>query len=157
PSRVADGTLVLGGDKTTLARFGTSFGNFELRFDYRVEGKGDAIRWVKNGDDKSGSGVELKPTTEKGWYQLVTTASYEPSQHALQVTRKALSPTGKDLGESALPVMAKGNQNRVELEVPAGTTLALRNIRLRPLQLTSIFNGKDLSGWKEHPGKKSKF
>ncbi len=30
-----------------------------------------------------------------------------------------------------------------------------RNIKLRPLQLKSIFNGKDLSGWKVYPDKKS--
>lgn len=32
-----------------------------------------------------------------------------------------------------------------------------RNIKLRPLGLKPIFNGRDLSGWKEYPGKKSKF
>jgi len=33
--------------------------------------------------------------------------------------------------------------------------LRYRNIRLRPLGLRSIFNGKDLTGWKEIPGRKS--
>ena len=32
-----------------------------------------------------------------------------------------------------------------------------RNIKLRPLGLKSIFNGRDLAGWKEFPGKASKF
>ncbi|MDH7568414.1 MAG: DUF1080 domain-containing protein [Armatimonadota bacterium] len=41
--------------------------------------------------------------------------------------------------------------------VPAGSTLSLRNVRLRPLGLKSIFNGKDLTGWKEIPGHASKF
>jgi hypothetical protein len=35
--------------------------------------------------------------------------------------------------------------------------LLLRNLKLRPHGLTSIYNGKDLTGWKEHPGRKSKF
>jgi hypothetical protein len=35
--------------------------------------------------------------------------------------------------------------------------LLLRNVKLRPLGLKSIFSGQDLAGWKEHPGKKSKF
>lgn len=34
---------------------------------------------------------------------------------------------------------------------------ACRNIKLRPLGLKPIFNGKDLTGWKEAPNKKSKF
>ena len=32
-----------------------------------------------------------------------------------------------------------------------------RNIKLKPLGLVSIFNGRDLTGWKVFPGKKSKF
>lgn len=32
-----------------------------------------------------------------------------------------------------------------------------RNLKLRPLGLKSIFNGKDLAGWKEIPGRKSVF
>src|SRR5207249_10715379 len=54
-----------------------------------------------------------------------------------------------------------GNQDstttRVGFETPAGTRLALRNVRLKPRSLTSLFNGKDLTGWKEFPGRKSKF
>lgn len=38
------------------------------------------------------------------------------------------------------------NQGRVEF----------RNIKLRPLGLKSIFNGRDLSGWKVYPGEKNK-
>ena len=32
-----------------------------------------------------------------------------------------------------------------------------RNIKLKPLGLASLFNGKDLEGWKEYPDQKSKF
>ncbi len=35
--------------------------------------------------------------------------------------------------------------------------LSLRNIKLRPLNTISLFNGKDLTGWNVFPGKKSKF
>lgn len=35
--------------------------------------------------------------------------------------------------------------------------VAFRNVRLRPLSTTSIFNGKDLTGWKEYPAMDSKF
>lgn len=38
------------------------------------------------------------------------------------------------------------NQGRVEF----------RNVKLRPLGLKSIFNGRDLSGWKVYPGEKNK-
>ncbi len=42
-------------------------------------------------------------------------------------------------------------------EAPAGTRLLLRNVKYRPLGLRPIFNGKDLSGWREIPGRRSKF
>jgi hypothetical protein len=32
-----------------------------------------------------------------------------------------------------------------------------KNIRLKPLGLSPLFNGKDLTGWKDHPESKSKF
>jgi hypothetical protein len=35
--------------------------------------------------------------------------------------------------------------------------LAIRNIKLKPLGLKPIFNGKDLTGWRGFPGRKSKF
>jgi hypothetical protein len=34
---------------------------------------------------------------------------------------------------------------------------SIRNVKLKPVGLVSIFNGRDLSGWKEIPGHKSKF
>lgn len=45
----------------------------------------------------------------------------------------------------------------VGFDVPAGTTLALRNVKFRPDATKSLFNGKDLAGWKIFPGKKSEF
>ena len=39
----------------------------------------------------------------------------------------------------------------------SGNGVVLRDIKLKPLNLKAIFNGKDLTGWKEYPGKKSKF
>jgi hypothetical protein len=41
--------------------------------------------------------------------------------------------------------------------VPAGGKFQLTDVKLQPLGLKSIFNGKDLTGWKVHPDKKSKF
>jgi hypothetical protein len=41
--------------------------------------------------------------------------------------------------------------------VPAGTVLTMKNLKVRPLNMKSIFNGKDLTGWKELPDKKSRF
>lgn len=42
-------------------------------------------------------------------------------------------------------------------QVGPKSTLAIRSVKLQPAGLVPVFNGKDLTGWKEHPGKKSKF
>jgi Domain of Unknown Function (DUF1080) len=52
-------------------------------------------------------------------------------------TRDLRSPSGKQ------------SQWQVRFIVPAGTEVHLRNIELKPGGLQQIFNGKDLSGWKE--------
>src|SRR5262249_22562844 len=38
-----------------------------------------------------------------------------------------------------------------------GNGFIVRNLKLHPLNTAPVFNGKNLDGWKEHPGKKSKF
>jgi len=45
----------------------------------------------------------------------------------------------------------------LRFEVPAGKSVALSDVKLKPLGLGSIFNGRDLTGWKVIPGHKSKF
>src|SRR5581483_2313936 len=47
--------------------------------------------------------------------------------------------------------------NQLSFEVPAGHALVIDKLRLKPLGLKSLFNGKDLSGWNVFPGKKSVF
>jgi hypothetical protein len=51
--------------------------------------------------------------------------------------------------------------NPFMFEVPAGLTVKVRGLKLKPMHLTPIFNGKDLSGWKQYAGdanrSKSKF
>jgi hypothetical protein len=47
------------------------------------------------------------------------------------------------------------------ITVPAGATLTIRGLKVRPVGLKPIFNGEDLSGWKQYAGDerraKSKF
>src|SRR5262249_7169863 len=44
----------------------------------------------------------------------------------------------------------------VRMVVPAGTKLEVRTLGIRPYGLESIFNGKDLTGWKVFPGDRYK-
>ncbi len=47
-------------------------------------------------------------------------------------------------------------RGRIGLQLNSGE-VEFRNIKLKPLGLESIFNGKDLAGWKPYPGKASVF
>jgi hypothetical protein len=58
--------------------------------------------------------------------------------------------------EKPLPFFEK-IAGRISCKVPKGKTVFLRNLKLRPLGLEPIFYGKDLSGWKEFPDRKSQF
>jgi hypothetical protein len=42
------------------------------------------------------------------------------------------------------------------IRVPPGGPFFLRNVKIRPLGLVSLFNGKDLTGWKEFKGNRYK-
>jgi hypothetical protein len=59
-------------------------------------------------------------------------------------------------GKSIKQVLPRGPEPET-FEVPAGSKLMVKNIKYLPRPAESIFNGKDLTGWKEIPGKKSKF
>ncbi|MBI2946043.1 MAG: DUF1080 domain-containing protein [Verrucomicrobia bacterium] len=50
------------------------------------------------------------------------------------------------------PKQARGT---IALQYNGQGELKFRNIRLQPIRLNRLFNGKDLSGWKEIPGRKS--
>ena len=47
-------------------------------------------------------------------------------------------------------------KGHIGLQLNSGA-IAFRNIRLKPLALTTIFNGKDLTGWVEYPDMESDF
>jgi hypothetical protein len=63
----------------------------------------------------------------------------------------------KDDGSWGKLRVREDGSGQMSVHVPAGTKLRLRSIKLRPRSLQPIFNGKDLTGWKEHPNKKSKW
>jgi hypothetical protein len=160
-AKTADGALVLGGAKPTKVRLEAGFGPCEYRMEFRLEGKDAEFRWCQ-GAPPIGFGAydDKKP----GWGAYTLTVHENASSYRLR------SSTG-DLGVEAngSPFGTKGNQmtppgeKMVEqvvgpaFEVPAGSKLLLRSIKLKPLGLKSIFNGKDLSGWREFPAKKSRF
>lgn len=150
---VKDGALGLSGD--AAAHTNTAFGDFELNLESDVAGPScNPVLVLADPSAKNASvAVALRPyvPSERGvkkfWYKV------EAGKSQLKVS----APDGS-MTEYA-PQPWKGPK-----VVTVGfTTLdkkgeyTIGNIKLRPLGGRSIFNGKDLAGWKVIPGHKSKF
>jgi hypothetical protein len=157
-AKVEKGTLVLGGDKS--AEFVTTmrFGDYELYFEYDAEGAGirsiEAVRRKstdKGVEEHMGTIVSESGGKKTGW--RTTTARVEGTS----VSSRTAFPNGsKGMGKTSFPKDVPV-QSYLMLAAAERATLVIRNLRLRPLNTKSLSNGKDLDGWKEFPGKKSKF
>src|SRR5262249_42319152 len=84
-----------------------------------------------------------------GWCQ--TTVRLEGDR----LTSRTVFPDAKvGMGKTAFP-SGLPPRSALSLSTERGATLAVRNVRLRPINTNSLFNGKDLTGWKIFPGRKS--
>lgn len=127
-AKVENGVLVLGGLKAAKAETTTAFDWMNAALEVETSWEG-------------ATGPSLLLPGE------VTPVKLDDSSRGKFVRQKA-----KSQGLSR----ASGIRQQL-FEVPAGTRLLLRNVKYRPLGLKPIFNGKDLSGWREIPGRRSKF
>jgi hypothetical protein len=130
-AKVENEVLVVGGAKATKAETTTAFdwqGNLDHPFEMETSWEGEKPpRFLLPGNE---------------WASLndASKGKFFPQK----VTYK---------GATRRPVPPKP----LAVEVPAGSKLLLRNVKYRPLSLNPIFNGKDLSGWKEIAGRPSKY
>ncbi len=146
-AEVKDGLLVLGGKKDTTATPSTNFGNFELQLALQPESSAD-LRFTK-AVDMSVIGWRGAAGQKQPWE--VGVIRWKADKLSAEFRTEA--------GEFAGKMESDGVTERCypTFFVPAGNRLLLRNIKLKPLGAKSIFTGKDLTGWKEIPGRKSKF
>jgi hypothetical protein len=77
---------------------------------------------------------------------------------SFEVTLDGPKATVKLNGEEVLSYddPAPIGRGLIGLQLNTGA-VAFKNIKLKPLGLEPLFNGKDLAGWKDHPESKSKF
>jgi hypothetical protein len=130
--------------------------------------------WKAQGPNKIDKGVlvfggnttaSLETTTHFAAFELVVTYRYESNTGGFSIAYSE-----GQLNSSAKSDSLDGNFTDLKLTAPGcrksgplklvthpGTILFIKAIKIKPLELATIFNGKDLSGWKEIPGHKSKF
>ncbi len=116
--------------------------------------------WKINGSNKIADGVltlggekaATATTTAKfGSYELKVEAAGSGAEIVLNGKTQPLT------GAFEAKVADSAKALPVVIKVPAGKTVQIKKIVLKPLGEKSLFNGKDLSGWKEVPDHKSVF
>lgn len=148
---IADGKLAPQSGVAGLIATTTGFGDYHLSLDYQAKAGGNSRILVdcnQHGKPANAWALALAPST-RSWTPLSFTVkgdSIDVDQDNFVVPEKSRNISGA--GEATI------NRGRIAL---AGNNFVVRNIKLKPLNLKPIFNGKDLAGWKEIPGKKSKF
>jgi 3-keto-disaccharide hydrolase len=158
--KVEDGTLKLGGKQETHVHL--DFGFFELSWEWRWEGEkapSRVVRATKADESPAGSEGEFDQHRKgkKGqWIAEQWRIAADPKVAAASDKKFDTTPDGGMTIQSTMS-FAPDRHIRATIIVPAGTSLWLRGVKLRSHGLKSIFNGKDLAGWKEAPNRKSKF
>jgi hypothetical protein len=140
------------------------FADFVLTFDYRLNAtpSGAAVRVrAPHGSDPSDSGYriplgESKPEWPAGSIVLRSKSARSNfglnAWHAVAIEANGghivVRIDGQQTAETADEAAKAGY---IQFEGTRGATLDLRNIFVKPLNVNSIFNGTDLSGWKSVP------
>lgn len=168
--QVADGAISVDSGTPGLLHTTTQFGDFVLKVDFRAPrgtNSGIFLRAPADPTDPAVDCYELNIADEK----------VSPFPTGSFVRREKAKSTRETDAWRTFTVKAAGGHFTVALDGrrvldyidprPPGRgyiglqfntgQVEFRNVKLKPLALESIFNGRDLRGWKEFPGKKSKF
>jgi hypothetical protein len=157
--RVADGALTADGESGYL-RSNSAFADYILKLDYRApaeENSGVFLRSAKEGQAHV-TGYELQiygkhpeyPTGSLVNHIKAKKVNAEPDRwHSYEVTAEGDRFIVKLDGNTVLDGRdPKSKAGHIGLQYNKDKKIEFRNIKLKPLGLKPIFNGKDLSGWK---------
>jgi hypothetical protein len=144
--KVVNSELVSPGKDAPL-RSTCEFSSFRLEFECIREGEAD-VTLTFGGDAASGYGLY---GNHPGWQKVGLTVN---DIHGAGII-ESIDP------KKGSPVFPENTiRKRRGQPVPlvfTGESLRLRNIKLKPIQMKTLFNGNDLTGWHVFPGKKSTF
>ena len=166
----ADGIISAQAGERGLLNTTSDFSDYVLRVDFRVPettNSGIFLRTPVKPQDPASDCYELNIATEAvspfptGSFvkrQKGKTPSYKSDWQTFEITAEGGHFVVKVNGELALDYTDPKPipRGRIALQFNQGKA-EFRNIKLKPLGLTPLFNGQDLSGWTVFPGKKSKF
>ena len=168
--KVAEGIISVSSGKAGLLCTTSDFGDYRFKSDFRATATTNSGIFLRS---------PLKPTNPaKDCYELniaapdvspFSTGSFVGRQkatktfdttewHTFDVTAEAGHFVVRVDGEQVLDYTDPKplGRGRIGLQLNSGL-VEFRNVKLQPLGLKPLFNGKDLSGWKIFPDKKSEF
>lgn len=149
---IADGMLAPQAGKPGLLVTTSTFRDYELQFDYRLPAPASIVRVTVGGDSDGGIDKEGNfPVNLPGFGTSWTHTDFDVLGGYL-IAGTFTAP--ESVAKSDLSTRPKPHSGHIAF---SGNGVVFRNIKLKPTHTEPLFNGKDLTGWKEYPGKKSKF
>ena len=134
---VKDGALVLGGRQATVATLTTKF----VAYDLRMETAGHGSVMFQSGAGRAGVGLANQPSRLS--LEVRPGDGWDAGSNSVVGPDRVVRQNGEVT--TAGPAVFR-------IEVPAGGTLSVKSVKLKPVGLTPLFTGKDLSGWKLFAG-----
>jgi hypothetical protein len=174
--RVQAGTIFGDGKQPGFLRTTTPFGDFELRLEFQAPNQTNSGVFLHTGTTPHLPQYEC--------YELNIAPPDNPFPTGSYVHRQKIDPATLKMASSQLTdhwhryeIRVAGGKSTIRLNgvlileyedpQPLGRgyvalqqntgQVAFRNIQIKPLGLTSLFNGKDLTGWQTHPQLDGKF
>ncbi|MFN8005924.1 MAG: DUF1080 domain-containing protein [Terriglobia bacterium] len=152
--------------------FGTTsdFGDYILKADYRTGADGNSGLFLRSASEgepaKTGYELQICDTHKEyvtgslvNYHKAQKKMSFEPDQwHHYEIQVMGDHFLIKLDGHTLLNVHDKSHAvGRIGLQYNKGKKIEFQNIKLKPLGLRSIFNGKNLKGWQsvDSPQKKT--
>jgi hypothetical protein len=132
--KVEDGRLRLGGEKESSISTTTAFGPCEVKTEYYLVDKATVTA--------GGSTHEIMQETLLFWGTMKITIQEQG------LTGIAWRNVAIGIGLARNPAMPPKPAAPIRFDVPAGSKLSLRSVKLKPTNMEPLFNGKDLDGWK---------
>jgi len=166
--KVVDGAIVVTTGEVGLLRTTTQFSDYVLKVDFRAAkgtNSGIFLRTSPQPKDPSVDCYELN-IADSGTFTTGSLVGRKAAQvvaesgkwHTFEVSLQRGHVTVKLDGNAVLDYVDPKPPGRgfIGLQHNSGK-VEMRNIKLKPLGLASLFSGKDLTGWVTHPDMKSVF
>ena len=159
--RVADGALLADSGDTGWLRQNSVFADYILRCEFRTRADGNSGIFIRSGKEgrphETGYEVQIWnqnpkfPTGSLVNHQRARKAAFKAGEWNLfEIEARGSRFVVKLNGRKILDARdAKSKSGHIGLQYNKDNKIEFRNIKLKPLGLGPIFDGKTLDGWKE--------